>query len=138
MLKKMQKTIERVLYARGFHVPEVRKMALRQIYILLGALPAVAFGWNGADLVVGVLLGTINFLALGKLIQELVYLQKSAVIVQIFSFYGRLGLTALAFYVLIAHLDSSGVWLLMGFSTVLINILLWGMSQFLGKTSKEA
>ena len=54
------------------------------------------------------------------------------------SFYGRLLLTALAFYVLIVHLGSSGVWLLLGFSTVLINILLWGMSQFLGKTSKEA
>ncbi len=113
-------------------------MALRQIYVLFGALLAVAFGGNGVDLAVGVLLGTINFLALGKLIQELVYLQKSAVIVQIFSFYGRLVLTALAFYVLITHLDFSGVWLLVGFSTVLINILLWGMSQFLGKTSKEA
>jgi hypothetical protein len=134
----MQKKIERVLYAWGFHVPEVRNMALRQIYVLFGALLAVAFGGNGVDLAVGVLLGTINFLALGKLIQELVYLQKSAVIVQIFSFYGRLVLTALAFYVLITHLDFSGVWLLVGFSTVLINILLWGMSQFLGKTSKEA
>jgi len=138
MLATMQKKIERVLYARGFHVPEVRKMALRQVYFLLGVLPALAFGWKGVDLATGVLLGTLNFLALAKLIQELVYLQKSAVVVQIFSFYGRLLITALAFYVLIAHLGSSGVWLLMGFSTVLINILLWGMSQFLGKTSKEA
>jgi hypothetical protein len=138
MLATIQKKIERVLYARGFHVPEVRKMASRQLYILLGVLPALAFGWKGVDLVTGVLLGTLNFLALAKLIQELVYLQKSAVVVQIFSFYGRMMITALAFYVLIAHLDSSGVWLLMGFSTVLINILLWGMSQFLGKTSKEA
>ncbi|MBU4526209.1 MAG: ATP synthase subunit I [Desulfomicrobium sp.] len=134
----MRKKIERFLYARGFHVPEVRKMALHQVYFLCGALPAVAFGRGGVDLVTGVLLGTLNFLALGKLIQELVYLQKSAVIVQIFSFYGRLLLTALAFYVLIVHMGSSGVWLLLGFSTVLINILLWGMSQFLGKTSKEA
>jgi hypothetical protein len=138
MLAPMRKKIERFLYARGFHVPEVRKMALHQIYFLCGAIPAMAFGWKGVDLVTGVLLGTLNFLALGKLIQELVYLQKSAVIVQIFSFYGRLLLTTLAFYVLIVHVGSSGVWLLMGFSTVLINILLWGMSQFLGKTSKEA
>ncbi len=138
MLVMIQKKIERVLYARGFHVPEVRKMASRQVYILLGVLPALAVGWKGVDLVTGVLLGTLNFLALAKLIQELVYLQKSAVVVQIFSFYGRMMITALAFYMLIAHLGSSGVWLLMGFSTVLINILLWGMSQFLGKTSKEA
>jgi hypothetical protein len=134
----MRKKIERFLYARGFHVPDVRRMALRQVCILCLALPAVAFGRSGTDLVTGVLLGTLNFLALGKLIQELVYLRKSAVVVQIFSFYGRLLLTALAFYVLIVHLGSSGVWLLAGFSTVLINILLWGMSLFLGKTSKEA
>jgi hypothetical protein len=138
MLATIRMRIERFLYARGFHVPEVRKMALRQIYFLCGAIPALAFGWSGVDLATGVLLGTLNFLALGKLIQELVYLQKSAVIVQIFSFYGRLLLTALAFYVLIVHVGASGVWLLVGFSTVLINILLWGMSQFLGKTSKEA
>jgi hypothetical protein len=138
MLATIRIRIERFLYARGFHVPEVRKMALRQIYFLCAAIPALAFGWKGVDLATGVLLGTLNFLALGKLIQELVYLQKSAVIVQIFSFYGRLLLTALAFYVLIVHVGASGVWLLVGFSTVLINILLWGMSQFLGKTSKEA
>jgi len=134
----MRKKIERFLYARGFHVPEIRKMALYQIYFLCAALPAAAFGWKGLDLATGALLGTLNFLALAKLIQELVYLQKGAVLVQMLSFYGRLLLTALAFYVLIVHLGSSGVWLLLGFSTVLINILLWGMSQFLGKTSKEA
>lgn len=138
MLATIQKKIERFLYVRGFHVPDVRKMALRQVYFLCAATPALAFGWKGLDLVTGVVLGTLNFLALGKLIQELVYLQKSAVIVQIFSFYGRLLLTALAFYVLIVHVGASGVWLLVGFSTVLINILLWGLSQFLGKTSKEA
>ncbi len=138
MLQKIQKTIERALYARGFHVPEVRKMALYQVFILFGATLAITFGRVGVDFAAGVLLGTINFLALARMIQELVYLQKGAVAVQIFSFYGRLVLTALAFYVLIAHQGASVVWLLMGFSTVLINILLWGMSQFLGKTSNEA
>ena len=138
MFQKIQKKIERVLYARGFHVPEVRKMALHQILILIGAMLALGFGRSGVDFAAGVLLGTINFLAMARLIQELVYLQKGAVAVQMFSFYGRLVLTAIAFYVLIALNGASVVWLLMGFSTVLINILLWGMSQFLGKTSKEA
>jgi len=138
MHRKILKKIERILYARGFHVPEVRKMALHQVLILLGSLVALAFGAPGQDFVAGVLLGTINFLALARLIQELVYLQKGAVAVQTFSFYGRLILTALAFYGLIVVNGASVVYLLLGFSTVLINILLWGMSQFLGKTSKEA
>lgn len=134
----MTKRVERALYARGFHVPEVRRMAAQQVYFLFGAVLALVFGARGADFAAGVLLGTINFLALARVIQELVYVQKGAVAVQMFSFYGRLALTALAIYILVGTLGSSAVWLLIGFSTVLINILLWGMSQFLGKTSKEA
>ena len=138
MLQRIQRTIERGLYARGFHVPEVRKMALYQMCILLGVLPALLLGDAGVDFVAGVLLGSVNFLAMGKVIQEVVYLQKGAVAVQLFSFYGRLVLTAIALYLLIAVKGASVPWLLLGVSTVLINILLWGMSQFLGKTSKEA
>ena len=138
MLRTMNKKIERALYARGYHVPEVRRMAAQQIWFLFGAVPVLLCGARGVDFAAGVLLGTINFLALGRVIQELVYVQKGAVAVQMFSFYGRLALTALAFYLLVVMRGSSVVWLLIGFSTVLINILLWGMSQFLGKTSKEA
>ena len=134
----MMKKIERVLYARGFHVPEVRRMAAQQICFLLVSVPVMALGFRGVDFAAGVLLGTMNFLALGRVIQELVYVQKGAVAVQMFSFYGRLALTALAFYALVVIRGASVAWLLIGFSTVLINILLWGMSQFLGKTSKEA
>ncbi len=138
MLQRIQKTIERWLYARGFHVPEVRKMALYQICILLGSLPVLMLGDTGLDFIAGVVLGSMNFLAMGKVIQEVVYLQKGAVAVQLFSFYGRLVLTALALYLLIVVKGASVPWVLLGVSTVLINILLWGMSQFLGKTSKEA
>jgi len=134
----MTKVIERFLYARGFHVPEVRKMMMQQICILFGALAALPFGGEGMAFAAGVLLGTLNFLALGRLIQDLVFLQKGAVAVQMFSFYGRLVLTAVAIYLLIVVQGAPVPWLLLGLSTVLINILLWGMSQFLGKTSKEA
>ncbi len=138
MLRTMTKRIERTLYGRGFHVPEVRKMAAQQVCFLLCALLALVCGPRGVDFAAGVLLGTLNFLALGRVIQELVYVQKGAVAVQMFSFYGRLALTAVAFYALVVMHGSSATWLLMGFSTVLINILLWGMIQVLGKTSKEA
>jgi hypothetical protein len=138
MLQTMTKKIERALYSRGYHVPEVRRMATYQVCFLLASVIAMAFGARGVDFAAGVLLGTINFLALGRMIQELVYVQKGAVAVQMFSFYGRLALTALAFYGLVVIRGASATWLLIGFSTVLINILLWGMSQLLGKTSKEA
>jgi hypothetical protein len=113
-------------------------LAAQQVCILLATVPALVFGASGVDFAAGVLLGTINFLALARVIQELVYVRKGAVAVQMFSFYGRLALTALAVYYLIVMRGSSVLWLLIGFSTVLINILLWGISQILGKTSKEA
>lgn len=134
----MRRKIERRLYDWGFHVPEVRELALRQIYMLMATVPCALMGKTGLDIAVGVLLGTMNFLALGKIVQELIFMQKGAVLIQLFSFYGRLVLTALAFYLLIAFTGASAIMLLLGMSTVVLNILLWGMAQFLGKTSKEA
>ncbi|WP_151192242.1 ATP synthase subunit I [Desulfomicrobium orale] len=134
----MRRKIERRLYDWGFHVPEVRGLALRQIYMLMATVPCALMGKTGLDIAVGVLLGTMNFLALGKIVQELISMQKGAVLIQLFSFYGRLVLTALAFYLLIAFTGASAIMLLLGMSTVVLNILLWGMAQFLGKTSKEA
>lgn len=138
MCKNMRRQIERRLYDWGFHVPEVRGLALRQIYMLMATVPCALMGKTGLDIAVGVLLGTMNFLALGKIVQELIFMQKGAVLIQLFSFYGRLVLTALAFYLLIAFTGASAIMLLLGMSTVVLNILLWGMAQFLGKTSKEA
>lgn len=134
----MRRKIERRLYDWGFHVPEVRGLALRQIYMLMATVPCALMGKTGLDIAVGVLLGAMNFLALGKIVQELIFMQKGAVLIQLFSFYGRLVLTALAFYLLIAFTGASAIMLLLGMSTVVLNILLWGMAQFLGKTSKEA
>ncbi len=138
MLKKNLKKIEGWLYARGFHVPEVRAMALNQICMMLGSLPLLALGRDGFDFAAGVFLGTLNFLALARVIQELVYVHRGAVALQVVSFYVRLILTAVAFYALIVLKGAAVGWLLAGVSTVLINILLWGVSQFSGKTSKEA
>jgi hypothetical protein len=138
MLGKVKRKIERSLYHRGYHEPGVRKLVLNQILILLASVPALLLGGSGQDFFCGVFLGTLNFLCLARIVQEVVQLQRGAVAIQLFSFYGRLALTALAFYLLIVLKEASVVWLLAGVSTVLINILLWGMTQFLGKTSKEA
>jgi hypothetical protein len=138
MLKIPRIKIEQYLYRKGFHVPEVRTLASQQIVLLIYSILALSFGRLGADYFSGVVLGTVNFLALARIIQELVYLRKGAVPVQLFSFYGRLILTAGVLFVLIVYAGSSVSALLIGLSTVLINILLWGISQRLGKKSKEA
>ncbi len=138
MLKIPRIKIEQYLYRKGFHVPEVRTLASQQVVLLIYSMLALPFGRLGADYFSGVVLGTVNFLALARIIQELVYLRKGAVPVQLFSFYGRLILTAGVLFVLIVYAGSSASALLIGLSTVLINILLWGISQRLGKKSKEA
>ncbi len=113
-------------------------MAGQQVEFMLLSVLALPFGRFGADYFAGAALATLNFLALARIIQELVYLRRGAVSVQLFSFYGRLILTAGVLFVLIAYAGSSVTALLVGLSTVLINILLWGLSQLLGKKSKEA
>lgn len=137
MLRKIRKKIERWLYRKGYHVPDVRMLAVNQICIMLCVLPLVVLPW-GWPIAVGAVLGTVNFLALGRVIQELVFLPKGAVALQMFSFYARLILTAGVLYYVIVYQHASVGWLLAGLSTVLINILLWGISHLLGKTSKEA
>lgn len=138
MLKIPRIKIEQYLYRKGFHVPEVRTMASQQVVLLLCSVIALPFGRLGVDYFSGVVLGTVNFLALARIIQELIYLRKGAVPVQLFSFYGRLILTAGVLFVLIVYAKASVSALLVGLSTVLVNILLWGISQRLGKKSKEA
>jgi len=134
----MYPKIEKWLYHRGFQVPEVRRLAANQICITMISILAMFFGAAGVDFFLGVFLGSINFLALAKVIQELVYLQKGAVGINLLSFYGRLIFTAIFFYVLIVIKEASVIALLLGVSTVLVNILLWGLVHCLGKTSKEA
>jgi hypothetical protein len=122
-------------------VPEVRRLVQNQIYISLLCLPLFGtwkwFPWGG-DLAAGVLLGTLNFYALANVVQQLVLVQKGAVTAQLISFYGRLILTALALFGLIVWKHSSVTALLVGLSSVIANILIWGAFHYLGKKLKEA
>lgn len=130
--------IEKFLFRNGFHVQDVRRIAVYQVEIMLASLLALPLGASGLAFVLGTALGSLNFLALARVLQEVVYLRRGAVAVQLFSFYGRLAITAAALFVLIAYAKTPVSALLFGLSTVLVSILLWGMTQFLGKKSKEA
>ena len=122
-------------------MPEVRQLILNQLYLAAASMPFLGFwgktGWI-FDLAAGVVLGTLNFYALAKVVQELVMVQKGAVTAQLISFYGRLFLTAIALYVLIVLNRSSVAALLVGLSSVIANILIWGAVHYLGKKMKEA
>ncbi|GAB1411029.1 hypothetical protein MASR1M90_21830 [Desulfovibrionales bacterium] len=138
MLNGLHKKLERFLYGKGFHVPEVRSLAGNQIIIFCASAPLAFYYTYGLDFFSGVALGTLNFLALALVIQEIVFLRQGAVLIQMLSFYGRLIVSAVILYALIVYKQSSVAAILAGFSTVLVNISLWGLVQFWGKKSKEA
>jgi hypothetical protein len=113
-------------------------MVALQLAVTVGALALLPLGGWGRDFCIGTVLGTLNFLALARFIQELVFLRRRAVLSLLVSFYVRLLLTGGALYGVLILWHASVAMVLMGLGTVLVNILLWGIVHFLGRTSKEA
>ncbi|HCF06022.1 MAG TPA: hypothetical protein DEU72_07310 [Desulfomicrobiaceae bacterium] len=134
----MLHAIESMLYRWGYFVPEVRRMVALQLAVAVVALMLLPLGGWGRDFCIGAVLGTLNFLALARFIQELVFLRRGAVLSLLVGFYARLILTAVALYVVLILWHASVAMVLMGLATVIVNILLWGIVHFLGRTSKEA
>lgn len=134
----MLHAIESMLYRWGYFVPEVRRMVALQLAVAAAALVLLPLGGWGRDFCIGAVLGTLNFLALARFIQELVFLRRGAVLSLLVGFYARLILTAVALYVVLILWHASVAMVLMGLATVIVNILLWGIVHFLGRTSKEA
>ncbi|MDD4733065.1 MAG: ATP synthase subunit I [Desulfovibrio sp.] len=137
----MIRKLETMLYKRGFTHPQVRTMVRNQLVLavvsilLVNALTACsAWGWSFAA---GCLLMTVNFWWMAKAGQKLVSAQRGAVTVLLILFYGRLALTGLALFALIAWLDASVSGLLVGLSTVVVNAITWGTANYMQK-AKEA
>ena len=138
---KLTAGIDRYLFRHGFRIEEVRGLVRNQICLMLAAfllLPACFLGTWPLDVLAGAILGTLNFYALAKVIQGLIFLRQGSVSLLLFGFYARLGLTAAALYVLIVWCRSSVVALLVGLSLVLVNILIYGAKYFVGQKLKEA
>jgi hypothetical protein len=137
----MMAVIDRYLYRHGFVNEEVRWLVRNQIVLTLALLLLLPVGFFAVwplDLVAGGLIGTLNFYALAKVIQGLIFLRQGSVVLLLFGFYTRLGLTGVALYVLIVWCGSSVVALLAGLSLVLVNILMYGAKYFVGQKLKEA
>ncbi|UIJ37282.1 ATP synthase subunit I [Desulfobaculum bizertense] len=141
-IKTMNETFEARLYHMGYVLPDVRALVRNQFYLTgLSFLVAVATGWMLPfvwDFCAGAVLMTLNFSSLAKFVQHLIHRQKGAVVQLLVSFYGRLLLTGLALYALIAWGNANVVSLLAGLSTVVVTILIWGAAQVIGKNAKEA
>ncbi len=115
-------------------------MLLRwQLYIFVLAAPLSWFvaGW-GLPFTVGAALSLVNFYALAKIVQEVIFVGKGAAVTSLLTgFYLRLLLTGVVLFVMIGPLGSEIVPLLLGLSIVVVNILLFGVAQ-VSKKFKEA
>lgn len=133
--------IEGFLYRRGLTHEDTRHLVRNQI-VLCAAVVALALagGWQARwlyDVAAGALLMTLNFYLLAGFLQRVLLKQDGAVARQLLRFYGRLILTAAILVALVLWAGSSILALLLGLSTVVVTILIWGMSWMTGKPSKR-
>lgn len=134
--------IESELYHRGFTHEGTRQMVRDQV-ALTGVAIALAFvlGWvfDGLfSLAAGAALATFNFWFLAKFVQRVILKKHGSVAGLLAQFYGRLFLTGLVLYGLLVPAEASAIGILVGLSTVVVTIFIWGVSRMMGKTAKEA
>lgn len=137
-------SVESRLYRQGFTQPAVRRLIAWQILLTLAVLPAGAlFFWIGLwplAFVAGSLLATFNFYFLAKSIQQILYVKydRQLLVSMLFRFYGRLGITAVALFLLIVWCRVPVVALVAGLSTVVATIVVWGGARLFEQNAKEA
>jgi uncharacterized membrane protein YjjP (DUF1212 family) len=141
MLRKISRKIDRFLLRRGIDNPEVRWLVGFQVAVVA----AGALGLCGTGLfsrlpafLTGAVLATINFYVLAKMVPVLIFQRKGSVAALLFSFYFRLGLTAVVLVLAVAWARFSVVTLLAGLSTVLVTIAVWGGKFIVTQKHKEA
>jgi len=139
----MKKTIENLdayFHRRGFVHPDVRELARNQAILVFGVtlccLPVALFYAWAWSFVAGAILISLNFWSLARFGQRIVGYEsrKEAVLVVLFRFYFRLGLTGAALYALIVWAGANVMALLAGLSILVVNFLFWGLSRMSLKT----
>ena len=139
----LREAVERLLLKGGFTHPEGRVLLRDQIVmclvtglaaLVLSGLAPWGFGFAG-----GTLLITVNFWWMVRFAQSLLSDTAGAVGGAFFRFFIRLGITGVALYAMIVEAGWP-VWaILLGTSTVLVTILVWGALKRAGSNSaKEA
>lgn len=83
------------------------------------------------------MLATVNFYFLARFIQNLIFVRKGAVAILLVSFYLRLAFLACIVVTLIVWFDASAVALLVGLSSVVLSVSLWGGVAFCKKTIRR-
>jgi len=136
MTHKLRDGLDGWLWRRGYDHPEVRELVRWQV--LLAALITVvclplSLLWPGAwSLLAGTGIISANFCSLARFGQRVVGKRntRTAIAGMVFGFYLRLILTGAALYACIVWLEARPMPLLIGISTVVVNIIIWGVARY--------
>ncbi|CAM2056805.1 membrane hypothetical protein [Desulfovibrionales bacterium] len=134
-LNRLLHVIEYHLYRHGFTVAEARILMRNQLILagvvcLIGLTLCWASKWAWS-LAVGTILATINFYSLATFVQQVTFLpyEKKIVFKLLLRFYGRLFATGIVLYLLIILAKASVPALVVGLSTVVATIVVWGSTH---------
>ena len=140
-LRRISATIDDSLYARGIVHPEIRLLIVVHLLLVLGGGSCYALFGAGSDLAAFLLGGGLsfgNFYLLARMVPNLVWAQKGGTFALLFGFYLRLLCIGLILFLAIAWLKMPVLSLLLGLSTVFLNILIWLGKFVLTHKHKEA
>lgn len=132
-VEMINQTVERLLYKSGFVQPEVRIIIRNQIYVSLGAslvimLITLFSQWSLA-FTAGALVALLNFWAMARIVQALIFVGKGAPFILFAIFMGKMVLSGLALYWLVG-IKQVPIWgLVSGLGTVVANIAITGLVQ---------
>ena len=133
MLETINKSVERLLVKSGFERTDTRIIVRNQIYVSLGTslvivLVTLFSRWSLAY-AAGAILALVNFWALARIAQALVYDRKSGPFKLFVIFMGKMTLSGLALYWLIGVERVPHWGLISGLGTVVANVAVTGLIQ---------
>lgn len=143
-ISALRLAIERRLYSVGFTLPVVRRMVSTQLLVTAAGLAiGLLFLWLTAwplTFGAGAAIATYSLWHVAKVAQGMVHLEFSiALAMRLFlGFSLRMLLIGLVLFALIVWLGAPVAPLLVGLTSAVISIALWGISRFSRKTVKEA
>lgn len=133
MLETINKKVERLLVKGGFARPDIRIIIRNQIYVSLGTplvimLVTLFSRWSFAY-AAGAVLALVNFWALARIAQALVYLPKGGPFKLFVIFMVKMTLSGLALWWLIGVERVPHWGLISGIGTVPLNVAISGLIQ---------
>ena len=136
--------LDKQLFKDGFTKPELRGLLKVQIILVLcAACLALCLSWISVwplAFAAGASIVTLNFYWMAGFVRQITRFTYDRMLLAglLVRFYGRLVLTGILLFVLILWLKVPVIPLLMGLSTVVATIVIWGATRMVEQKAKEA